>query len=884
MGNEPVFVGREPELDVLHRAWRSVRDSQARVVCVAGDPGVGKTALVRRFVEEAGPEHRIWVSGDEAEAGLHWGVLAQLARVLPGSWAARADPVFAGQALARELQDSKELILVVDDAQWADRPSLAALRLAARRLLADPVLLVVVQQTPGELDRVVRDREVPDLDDGWRRLLDSERGARIRLSGLTAADLVRLGGLSPGGAARLHEHTGGHPLHALHLLDELPAHTINYGHGPLPAPRGVATAIRSRLAACSPATRDLLAAAAVLGTPVTRAALRELDGHDAAEAVRMRLLDEVPGTAGQELIFPGTLVRSVIYHDLEPERRRELHRKAAARGGPGALWHGVAAADGPDERLAADAEAAGREQLGHGWIPLAAAHLRHAADLTPPGPDRRSRLLTAVEAMLVAGDLAPTLPYQGELGGTRWGDYVLGYQLLLTGRVTEATTLLRRALDAASEPGEPADLDARIATQLTIIGVLTVAYPDMIRYGATAVAAAREPWVAAFAWFARALGLAVAGRAEEALTELAGADAPGAPAGLDGLVARGMLRLWSDDLPGARRDLAAVVRRAAQGEPLRVGQALGFLGETEYRQGALGEAVLHAELAVQDATGNGRVWDYPMVHAIACYPLAAQGAWERAEAHAEQAGRWARAVATPSALVYAAAARAALAQARDDPAWLLAAATEAAAHYPAAEAGTHLLGPLRAEALARLGRPGEAAQALAEFPPTGRRSVQMCAARARAQLAVASGRPRDALAEYRTALQLARETGLRLEAARIELLTAECLLGMGRRAAAERSLRSALRQCTAMGATAYADRVLDLAARAGLALDAPPAALGALTAAERAVVTLAGSGSSNREIAARLVLSVKTVEYHLTNVFRKLDIATREELRQALNA
>ncbi|GIH28637.1 hypothetical protein Aph01nite_69470 [Acrocarpospora phusangensis] len=1189
------FVGRERELAVLQQAWENVQHNETRIISIEGDPGIGKTALVRRFLRECHPESLIWASGDEAETNLPWGVLTQIAHVLPipgvvspdGPWETRTDPVFVGQALARQLQDCKDLILVLDDAQWADRLSLATLRLAARRLLADPVLLIVIHQTPGPLDRIMHDNPAPTLDDGWRRLFDSDRGLRLPLSGLTAPDLVRLAvtqghhGLSPGGAARLHTHTSGHPLHARHLLDELPLHAINYGHGPLPAPQTLTTTLRTHLSRCSPTTRTLLSAAAILGPKSTLTTLRTLmhpnatedhskeiptnppnreaeaphphspspnapaqpggeaptnppphnsdipaqpggaaqtnpSPHDAdtadqpggkahaiaipgnagtvaqpsreahsnppspnadavaqagreahvnpsshytdaldrsggnahtdpgnadyaaqpsrethanppspnagtpaqpggrahanpsshytdaldrsdgkahadpgnagtvaqagreahanpsphaadapaqpggeawssppphnadgfgqsggeltgfprreadtftrdnreerwltpstpgadeawvfgralEEAVGMRLLEEVPGAAGLEVGFPGAMVRGLVYHEVELGLRRELHRRAARRGGAGALWHRIAGADGPDEGLAGDVERAARERLAQGWLPLAAVLWRHAVELTPVGAARGPRLLGAVEALLVAGDIATSLEYQGEVaalavGGVeapgaggigRWAGYVFGYQLLLTGQVGEATVALRRALEAEERhPLEPADLAARIASQLTIIGVLTESYPQMIDDARTAVAGAKESWVAAFAWFARSIALAVVGRSAEALEALAGVDAPGAASGLDGMVARGMIRLWTDDPQGARSDLASAVDRATRGEPLRIGQALGFLGEAEYRLGALGEAVLHAELAVGDAEDNSRVWDYALLHGIACYPLAAQGEWARAEAHAEQASRWAREVATPANVLYAATAQAMLAQARDDPTWLLAAAEDAETIYPTQEPGTHLLGPLRAEALCRLGRLPEALQALREFQarlgPSSRRSVGMGVARVKAQIATASGRHQDALLECRTALQIARETGLRLEAARIELLTGKCQHTMGRRAAAERSLRAALDQFTAMGATAYMTQTLDAAHQAGMVLDTPPEALGALTAAERAVVTLATAGNSNREIAERLVLSVKTIEFHLTNVFRKLDIGTRDELRRLL--
>lgn len=881
MDGELRFVGRDRELAVLQRVWGAVRGGDVRVVRVGGVAGIGKTALVRHFLRGVGAAV-VWASGDEEEAELPWGVLTQLTA---DSLDSATNPVFAAHMFAARLKGA-ERVVVIDDAQWADRLSMAAIRLAVRRLAGEPLLVFVIHQ----------DAEV---DDGWRRLLDSERGVRLDLAGLPPTDLVRLAvstghpGLSLAGAARLYEHTGGHPLHVRHLLDELPMHAIVFGHGSLPAPSGIAAAMRSRLAACRPATRDLVAAGAVIGRRFSLAQARQLGDvtvDAVAEAIGARLLEEIPGSLGQDLAFTSTLVRGLVYHDLDRAQRRRLHLLAARDGG---VWHRIAASDGPDARLADDIERAAAEHLEQGRLLPAAVYLRHALDLTPAGPARRRRLLTTLEVLLVVGDIATTARYQGELAAESgaWAEYVAGYQLMLTGQVTEAKAMLDHALAAVRDgsgttAGQPDDLDSRIATQLVIIAVMTKSYDEMIDHGAAAVATARAPWVAAHACLARSLGLTLAGGGADALAELSDVDDPGAPSGLSGLVARGMVRLWTDDLDGARRDLTAAVDRAIRGETMRTAQALGFLGEVEYRRGALDEAVLHAELAVGDAEENNRSWDYAMLHALASYPLAAQGEWEKADSHAAAAATWARKVGTPSALAYAAGAKAAMAQARGDATTLLAAAEELEAFYPWRESGTSLLGPLRADALSQLGRTTEAAEALEAFNAKlihqDRLSTQVAVHRVLAQLAAATGNHRAALDDCARALQLAGTVGLPLEAARVELLTGTYQAALGRRAAAERTLRSALRQFTLLGAQAYAALTRLASDAAGLSLDAPPAALGDLTRAERAVVTLVCQGRSNREIAERLVLSTKTVEFHLTNVFRKLDVTGRGELRRVL--
>ncbi|WP_344137735.1 LuxR C-terminal-related transcriptional regulator, partial [Luedemannella flava] len=216
----------------------------------------------------------------------------------------------------------------------------------------------------------------------------------------------------------------------------------------------------------------------------------------------------------------------------------------------------------------------------------------------------------------------------------------------------------------------------------------------------------------------------------------------------------------------------------------------------------------------------------------------------------------------------------------------LAAADDLDAHYPIREPGTYVVGAVRAEGLALLGDVAGAEKALAEFagritgPP--RRSAVMALARGGSLLAAARGRHAEALDEARRGRSHAAGIGMPLEAARFDLLIADAEGALGRRAAAERHLRVALSAFATTGARAYTAQTLAAAERLGVPLGVPPAALDGLTAAERAVASLVCQGLSNRDIAARLVISVKTVEFHLTRVFRRLDVANRAQLRRVL--
>jgi len=152
-----VFVGRESEVAVLRAAWQSAADGSARVVAIEGDPGIGKTALVEKLLAGI-PAPVVRVAGVSAESKYPWRILDEITRRLakarpegrPGHMDPLASPSFVGQGLTEALQAAGEVTLLVDDAQWADRASMAALQYTARRLRDDPVLLILAYRRHGD--------------------------------------------------------------------------------------------------------------------------------------------------------------------------------------------------------------------------------------------------------------------------------------------------------------------------------------------------------------------------------------------------------------------------------------------------------------------------------------------------------------------------------------------------------------------------------------------------------------------------------------------------------------------------------------------------------------------------------------------------------------
>jgi hypothetical protein len=607
-----VFAGRGAELAVLRDAWRAARAGDAQVVLLTAGPAVGKTSLLGRFLAETAPERSAWVSGGEPfEEELPWQVLRQLAASLArwtghvASWADRdplSNPAHAGLPLLDELKAAGPVVVIVDDAQWADQRSAAVLRFAARHLRG-AVLLAVACNT-----------EYPVACEGWQRVFPQAPGSVLPLAGLEAQHLVdlaaRLGhpGLSMAGAVRLREHTDGNPLFATQVLGQVPLRAINSGHGPLPAPRRVADTVAARLAARTGPARSFAEAAAVIGTEFDVVLAAGVAGLADApslvdELTEAGLTTEVAASDGKRFRFVHALVQRAVYERTPLGRRRALHLRAAELApSPGtALRHRVAATDGPDPVLAADLDAQAQDAAARGELVTAARHWQEALNRSPPGPDRTGRLLTLVETLLTAGDAASAAAYKPEIsaGGGPWWDYVAGYQALLGGDFPEARLRLTRTLDAldavgpvrmagaadavaagrggdmadveqAELPRMPGDLRARAATQLAVLGLVMLDYPAMVRYGEIATTAASpDPTVRAFAWLARTLGLALTGQGRQALAELADRDPED---DLDLLAARGIIELWLDDLDSAIADLTEVVDRAYHGAPLRIAQ------------------------------------------------------------------------------------------------------------------------------------------------------------------------------------------------------------------------------------------------------------------------------------------------------------------------
>ncbi len=883
-----------------------------RVVLVEGPAGVGKTALLERLLAEPGTDRPLTVlraGGDESETLLAYGVVEQLARsvgrdprTVTGAADPLDDPVTVGTRvlglLDREGGDDADdsanaVVVVVDDVHWADRPSLSALLFALRRLVADPVLALLG----------VRDA-VTGLPESLRRLVEGHHRV-VRLTGLAEPELrdlaTQMGApLSPVAARRLHDGTQGNPLHARALLAEFPPDAWGAADRPLPAPRSFRLVVRDRLAGCSVPARNLVGAAAVLGmqSPLPQVArLAELTDPLAPldEAAAAGLLAEPRTGTPITLAFPHPLVRSAVHDSLGVARRSALHAAAAGLvADPGtALRHRVAAAVAPDEGLAADLEVFARHEADRQGWPAATAMLVEAARQSPAPADKERRLLEAVTWMLQNGDAASAAEYRAEVDAFAAGpqrDSVLGALTMAAGRPIEAEELLHRAWAGCTSETD-AELAATVALQNAVhtygrldgAGTVTWCGRALARTGPDTV----TRW-AASTYLAHGLGYA--GRTAESFAAVVAADGPDF-SWLEPRSARGTLRLVEDDLDGARADLEAAATAASRLGVLNTAAfSFAFLARAEYLAGAWDDAVVHAERAVAVNIEADLDFTRSMVVGVTALVPAARG--DRETAERALAGALRDGSDYERSVVAVSMSRARIGEAVGDPEAVLA-ALEPVRRFPfrdgVDEPGFWAWPDLYAEALVGVGRAAEADALLVPHEQRaaerGRQSSIARLARARGRVEAALGRPDRAEAAFAQALAAVEKVAFPFDAARTRLAAGAFLRRAGHRRRAAELLQAAQRGFTELGAVPYAERCARELAASGLRpstrRDRDETRL---TAQELVVARRAAAGLSNRELAAELVVSVKTVEYHLRNAFAKLGVTSRRQLAERLDS
>jgi ATP/maltotriose-dependent transcriptional regulator MalT len=883
------FVGRTNQLRTFESARVSAGSGQPQVVLVDGPAGVGKSALVARFVQSLRDVAVISVGGDDTETNLRFGLVEQILGSDSRSW---ADPFAAGAAMLQffgQEAHTRLLVVTVDDAHLADVPSLRAVNFTLRRLRAEPVLVVLT----------ARDDQLHRLPTGLVQLA-SVHGARIGLRGLTDAEVVDLsatvghGRLSSRAAARLRSHTHGSPLHLRALLYEVPWDDLQAVDRPLPAPHSFAHLVVGELSRTSMHTQAVASAAAVLGDGalahhvLTMAGVGEQAGMESLEELeRIRLLRAPPGG---RVMFEHPLVRAAVYDDLGPATRSGLHQRAAqVLDGPRSLSHRVAAALVPDPALVSDLERKAEEDRAAGDPSTAAASLVAASRLSPSGPDADRLLLSAVELLLLAGEAGAAAPHMERLAGLapsgRWL-HVQARMAWLSGRAEDAVALGRQAWTVAGEldPGERDQIAALVAQ----IEVLRGRGAEAAEWATRALSDGRlrgheAPQTRAI----QANGLCTAGRAEQGLELLAWLpdDAASVPTEHHPeLAARGILRMTTDHLSAAIADLTVTGSLSHQDfAPFRLA-AQGCLAEAEYRSGNWTAARTVAEQALSLAEDMEQPWHVGFMHSTDAAVPAGQGDWAAARAHVDAACAVADLLGDPATAAYADNAAIFLATCQANPAEVVRLASRLRAHPSGTphEPGILSWPPHLVAALVELGRLDEAEIELDSMLDLaldrGRGSRLAALARVRGQLAAARRDNTAAREAFEDAIRLGEGASDALEQGVAHAAYGRFLRRRGERRAAVEHLQEARRRFEGLRAAPFLERcTTELGAcgvtEAGAATTADP-----LTPQERLVAELACGGRTNQQVAEELVVSVKTVGYHLSNVYMKLGVHSRAQL------
>jgi DNA-binding CsgD family transcriptional regulator len=906
------LLGRSVECDALDRQLEIIRGGHSSVLVLRGEPGIGKTALLEYVSERASGCRLARAAGVQSEmelafAGLHQLCASSLDRIdgladpqraalataFGLSSGAAPNPFLVGLAtltLFTEVAAEEPLVCLVDDAQWLDRASRQALGFVARRLFAEPVALIFTTREQSEEFARLPELVVEGLDDVEARVLLS---CAIR------------GPLDEMVRERIVAETRGNPLALLELPHGLTPAELAGGFGLPDAPAlsgRIEESFGRRVEALAGDTQRLLlvAAAEPVGDSllVWRAAERlGIEAESAAPAAKAGLLE-----FGANVRFCHPLARSAVYRAASPEDRRRAHGALAEVTDPAVdpdrrAWHHAQATVTPSEDVASELERSASRARGRGGVAAAAAFLERATDLTPDPARRAERALAAAYAKHEAG---AHVSARGLLGVAKSGpldELQRARANVLDGQIAFA---LRRGSDAAPlllEAAKQLELfDAVLARETYAEAFAAAMYAGRLAKSVGVVEVAKSARAAKRAGAspqpARVQDLLLDGQAllvterpraaTPMLKRALGAVRGGSLSNEDALrwlwlACIAALQLWdyeswrvlSDRYVQLARDAGALTVL-----PLALNYCVGsrvcageFAAAEAFGEEARGVSLAIANPDVSISSLNLVGWRGRQPEALELIHASDRDAAARGEGRRIGAGQYAAAV------LYNGLGRYQLALA----------AAQRALEYPLELATSRWALPEQIEAAVRTGQPEHAALALRQLSESTRASGTDWAVgiEARARALLSEGEVADCL--YREAIERLRHTRVRSELARAHLLYGEWLRRENRRLDARDQLRAAHKALTSMGAEAFADRAArELLATGATVRKRTSDTADDLTAQEAQIARMARDGASNREIAARLFISHKTVEYHLRKVFAKLSISARADLAAVL--
>ncbi len=892
----PLIVARDEVMALLRQRLHRTGSTGSSLVVVSGVRGVGRTTVLDRLAADA-PGRVLRARAVSWESGEPYALVKLLAPDLtPGGSA-----FDTAAAVARSLSSVGEPVLVlVDDAQHADPDSLRALASAARHHGEGRFLVVLDRCTPawgcaGRADGRVHGRvdveAAADLVLELRPLDPAEVGAVAASRGTP---------LHPALAEHLCRHTGGIPGHVVDLLDHLPGEVWTGNAPMLPAPAGVATATAQSLDAMSMSARALVQAVCVLAAPVplvSAAAVADLDDAVAAldEAERGGLVTLVEQPGSPLLMQPAdAMVRAAVLAQMGSGRRSELHRRASAtvQDEVAALVHTVAASPIPDADVARRLDDLATSRAEGGEWAATAELLTLASRVTSERGLREDRLVRAVDALVGAGDLPAAVGYLAEVESLRetpMRNAVLGYLAILRGRPLEAETRLGRAWQLVNARREP-EVAAMISQRHVLHHLARCDGESLVRWADLAVELAGAEHPAAVESSAiRGLGLASTGRMAEAFESyrLVGARVSHGAVLQRVQMGSGWLHLATDDVDLALAELENAVPTDFLGGSTRISLwAHAWLARTHFVTGEWDAALRTAHNALELAARTGMTLLVPLLRWTVTQVHALRGDWQTADDSLREGDSPANGY--PIMRVPAALARAAVAEARTDYDGVLRALaplTQPWASGDIEEPGFWPWPDVYANALVIKGRYVDADAFLVDHErralARGHRSAQARLGYARGRLHGALGDIGAARASFERALELLEPLPLVHDRARVNFSYGQTLRRAGKRREADAIIAAAREAYLSLGAEAYVRRCDRELRAGGVHAVLSDRTADTLTPQEEAVAALISDGMTNREAAAELFLSIKTVQFHLTRIYTKLGVRSRSELAAA---
>ena len=879
------LVGRRHEISRIDELIGTARSGLGGTLVLHGEAGIGKSALLDHARQAAPRFQVIGVSGAQYEAELPFAALHQLCLPILGYIdrlpAPHRDPLLAAFGLGTGRPDvfhiglaalglltaaarERPLLCLIDDAQWLDAASSKVLGFLARRVAAEPVALAFGVRLPYATEEL----------DGLPNLTVEGLGdtdARVLLASLSHEVLdeqVR---------DRIVAEARGNPLALLALPRAGGFAPPDASSVPTRIERGFQAALVGR----SAGARRLLtiASADPTGDPKllwAAAQLLDFDLPTVSEAASATGLVEF----GTRVRFYHPLARTAVYRSAEVSERRLAHRTLAEITDPivdpdRRAWHRAQAGSGPDDDVAAELERSASRAATRGGAVAAAAFLERSAELSLNADHRAERTLEAVRARLSAGDADRAARLLTAVDGPALDELQNAEADLLRGRIAFARVgdgdgpkfMLRAARRLAElDPVRSRGCYLETLEAGLLVGQARGVMAMVLAEARNSPSAPHEPDIL------DALDvLATEGHRTAVPLIRRALDGPSGPLwrrhpALAVLLAA---ELWDPHIHATITEWLMKNGRES-GSPLVLRLGLAQMASRAALGGDLDEAMamIAEEKAIADATGTPSIM-YHRLHLAAMRGRRTEAfeLFETATAAATQGVgnlvaniHWSGAVLHNGLADYPAA---------------MAAAQRAIAHGDLFI--SEFSRPELVEAAVRCGEHEAAATTLAALTESTRASGTSTGL---GIAAYARGLVTGAEDDYQEAVELLAESPLLPYRARAHLLYGEWLRREGRRRDCRPHLRTAYELLSGAGLEAFAERAAaELRATGETARKRSAHTRDQLTMQELHIARLVATGATSNDVAARLFISPRTVDAHLRNIFRKLDITSRRQLR-----